>query len=169
MTGAQRFALETGPPGWVATAPVQVVRSIALAAPVERAFAILADHERWPLWFKGMRRTRVDGPATGVGALRTVWVGPMAVQERFTTWDPQRGVTFDVVSASLPGLGSMTEEWLLTPEGDGSRLDITIAVRPAGPLRFASGLVRPIFASATKGCTGIAQHVTKTELDDFAP
>ena len=35
-----------------------------------------------------MKRVRIDGPSTGVGALRTVWVGLTRVQERFVVWDP---------------------------------------------------------------------------------
>jgi hypothetical protein len=150
------FTLSRRPVGWEADAPVVVERAIALACAAPDAFHVLADHDEWTTWFGGMRRVRVDGPASGVGARRTVWVGLSRVTEEFVVWEPGRRLVFDIVASNLPGLDAMTEVWSLTPVTDAScRLDVVVAVAPKGPLRRAPALVRWVIARATRGAAGI--------------
>jgi len=99
---------------------------------------------------------RVDGPARGVGALRTVRVPPARVQERFSRWDEGERLTFHVVGSSLPGLGALTEDWHLRELEPGvSRLVIEVAAGPARWMAPLGSLVRFAVTRATAGATGI--------------
>jgi Polyketide cyclase / dehydrase and lipid transport len=150
------FHLEERPSGWSDQAPIQIHHALQLAASPERVFEVLADSPSWPNWFQGMRRVRIDGPATGVGALRTVWVGPNRVQEHFTVWEPARRITLHIVESSTPGLRVMAEDYLICADTDGSRLSLTIGVEAKGPFRLVPGLVRMIVGRATSGALGIS-------------
>jgi hypothetical protein len=105
-----------------------------------------------------MKKVRIDGADSGVGAERTVWVGTTRVQERFLEWVPGERLTFAIVGSNTPGLGSMVEDWALAADpGDPNRtvLTVTVGVAPSGLLKFVPKLVRGIMASATKGAGGI--------------
>jgi hypothetical protein len=105
-----------------------------------------------------MKRVRIDGAASGVGALRTVWVAGTRVQERFLTWEPAERMTFVILNSSTPGLASMVEDWVLfpDPEAGGTRLEVTIGVEPASFLRRLPGLAQRIVTRATRGGDGLA-------------
>lgn len=149
------FRLEERPPGWSATAPIQIHHQLLLPAPPERVFEVLADSPGWATWFRGMRRVRIDGPATGVGALRTVWVGPTRVKEHFIVWEPDRQITFHIVESSSPGLRVMVEDYQITPAAGGATLSITVGLEAKGPMRFVPGLVRFVVGRVSGGVLGI--------------
>lgn len=151
-----RFGLTEPPPAWIERAPILLTSAFSLTATPTEVFGVLADHRSWTTWFSGMRRVRVDGPAAGVGALRTVWVGPARVQERFLEWDPDVRLRFAVVGSNVPGLRTMVEDWALAPTANGTALTVRIGVEPAGPLRLFPGLVRHLVARSTRGAGGIA-------------
>lgn len=133
---------------------------LPLRCSAEAAFAVLADHHGWTTWFKGMKRVEVQGDGQGVGATRTVFVGPTRVTETFTVWEPGRRMAFDIVDATIPGVAAMSEDWRLTPTGDAScDLDVLIAVEPGGLLGKVPALLRFAMARATSGAAGIQDHV----------
>ncbi|MDQ6945299.1 MAG: SRPBCC family protein [Actinomycetota bacterium] len=150
------FRLEERPPGWSSRAPIQIHHELFLLAAPERVFDVLADSPGWPNWFKGMHRVRIDGPETGVGTLRTVWVGPARVQEHFTVWQPPERITFHVVASTSPGLRVMVEDYQIAPEASGSKLSITVGVEARGPMRLLPGLVRFIVGRLAGGALGIS-------------
>jgi hypothetical protein len=150
------FALSDPPADWPAAAPVSLERKLEIAATAEALFAVLADHEHWPSWFTGMRRARVEGSASGVGALRSVWVGPTRVRERFDIWEEGRRLRFAIVACNIPGLASMVEDWQIEPRGDHCDLTIAVGAVGAGPLRLVPGLVRQVISRSTRGAAGIA-------------
>ncbi len=137
-----KFLLEERPPGWAQTAPIQIHQELFLAASPEQVFEVLADSPGWTKWFRGMSRVRIDGPARGVGTLRTVWVGRAEVQEHFIVWEPARRITFHIVQSSAPGLRVMAEDYLITPMGNGSQLAVTVGMEAKWPLRLVPFLVR---------------------------
>ena len=151
--------LEEHSADWIDHAPVQIEREMLLSASPEQVFAILADHERWPAWFKGMRRVRVDGAASGEGALRTVWVGASRVQERFSRWDEHRGLTLSVIRSNLPGLRALVEDWSLEPDGDGTRLTLRIGVEATRPFDAFPRFVRLVVTAATKGTESLKKAI----------
>jgi uncharacterized protein YndB with AHSA1/START domain len=143
---------------WIPTAPVVLTDIFTLPAPPQPVFDRLADLAAWSEWYGGMKKVRIDGAATGVAALRTVWVGATRVQERFLEWVPGERLTFAIVASNAPGLASMVEDWAVAADpGDPTRtrLTVTVGIEPAGLLKRAPGLVRTIMARATKGAGGI--------------
>ncbi|MDQ2726717.1 MAG: SRPBCC family protein [Actinomycetota bacterium] len=118
---------------WIDRAPIRVQDETVVNAGADVVFATLADHESWPTWFPGLRRARVDGRATGVGATRTVWVGPVTVREKFVVWEPDTRFSFTLTESRAPGLASMVEDWQLEPVGAGrTRVRYVIGVATAG-------------------------------------
>jgi len=149
------FRLEEREPGWCADAPIRIQHELRLPAAPARVFEVLADSPGWTRWFKGMRRVRVDGAASGVGALRTVWVGPTTVQEHFTEWEEDRRIAFHVVRSNSPGLRAMVEDYDLSPDGEGTRLVITVGIEAKGPFRSVPGVVRFVVGHLSGGVLGI--------------
>jgi uncharacterized protein YndB with AHSA1/START domain len=155
------FAMTPQTVEWIEQAPVRVSEEVVVAATPAATFATLADHETWPSWFPGLRKARIDGPAAGVGATRTVWVGPVSVREEFVLWEPARRFSFTLTSSTTPGLASMVEDWLLEATGDNqTRVRYTVGLAgsaPRGLLDPALRLgARQIVGAGLKGLAG--QH-----------
>src|SRR4051794_6856318 len=109
-----RFSLEARPVAWASLAPVRIEPSFGLAPLPGDVWAVLSDIGGWDRWFTGMRRIEVLDPRR-----RDVWVGAAGVREHFAVWE--EGVRLGMVmeAASIPGLGSMVEDWRITRHGDG--------------------------------------------------
>ena len=107
---------------WAATAPIVVTRQFTVPAPPRPGLRPHGRHRR--LARTGSRacaRSAIDaGPATGVGAVRTVWVGTTRVQERFVLWEPGARMSFVLTSMNVPGLVAMVEDYALAPGPIGS-------------------------------------------------
>jgi uncharacterized protein YndB with AHSA1/START domain len=152
------FSLEERDLAWVDLAPVMLTKAFSLGAPPTEVFDRLADLAGWTEWCGGMKRVRIDGAASGVGALRTVWVGATRVQERFVDWDPGHRLTFTLTESNTPGLHSMLEDWALTPDPESPArtiLTVRVGIEAVGFLRPFPGLVRAIMAGPLKGAAGI--------------
>ena len=155
------FSLQDREADWAATAPVVVKRQFTAGAPPDQVFELMADIGGWNNWFGGMRKVRLDldqGPASGVGAVRTVWVGTTRVQERFVVWEPAQRMTFVLTSMNVPGLVAMVEDYTLVPEGSATQVNVTIGVQGGALFRHIPGLVRSIISASTKGITGLASQ-----------
>src|SRR6202161_2663493 len=145
------FPLEERDLAWVDRAPVLITKSFTLGAPAAEVWNRLADISTWSEWCGGMKRVRIDGPATGVGALRTVWVGATRVQERFVVWEPGHRLTFTLTGSNTPGLHSMVEDWAMAPhpqdpQDPADPADPTHPVRTLLTVRVgieAAGILRP--------------------------
>ena len=118
------------PPEWVSSAPVLVKNSRSIAAPVERVWARIADHESWPEWFTDASSVKVTTAAEGVGGGREVKLPGATMREVFTAWDPPNHFAFSVVEGPRM-LKSMAES--ITIEGEGDECTITYAqgIEPA--------------------------------------
>lgn len=85
---------------------VRVVRmQRRIAAPIERVFAYIADHEGYAR-LPGVRRARLirgghEEPG-GVGAQRELSIGPGRMTEQITAFDPPRYLAYRIVSAPFP-------------------------------------------------------------------
>ncbi|HWE66029.1 MAG TPA: SRPBCC family protein [Acidimicrobiales bacterium] len=155
------FSLQDRAADWAAAAPVVITRQFSVPAPPDQVFGLMADIGGWSKWCGGMRKVRLDldqGPASGVGAVRTVWVGTTRVQERFIVWEPGQRMTFVMTSMNVPGLVAMVEDYALAPEGTGTSVTVTIGVQGGAILGRLPGLVRAIIGSSTKGITGLASQ-----------
>jgi uncharacterized protein YndB with AHSA1/START domain len=64
--------------------------TVKIDAPPEKVWALLADQEGWPRWFKGMQKVTVEG-TPGVGTGRKMHLGgPVVLDEVITHWEPNR-------------------------------------------------------------------------------
>jgi Polyketide cyclase / dehydrase and lipid transport len=158
------FSLTAQDLAWVPTAPVVLTNVVKVKATPAQLFDRLSDLAAWADWCVGMRRVRIDGPATGVGALRTVWVGSTRVQERFVEWVPGERLTFALIGSNTPGLASMVEDWALAPDpADPARsiMTVTIGIAPSGILKPFPKLVHTVMTKMTKkGQDGIVTQFT---------
>jgi uncharacterized protein YndB with AHSA1/START domain len=151
------FSLEERDLAWVARAPVVITKNFTLAASTTEVFDRLADIATGSEWC-GMKRVRIDGPASGVGAVRTVWVGVTRVKERFVAWEPAERLTFSLIESNTPGLHSMVEDWAVAPDRQNAAktiLTVKVGIEAIGLLRPFPGLVRAIMTGPLKGAAGI--------------
>jgi hypothetical protein len=130
-------ALVTQDLGWIERAHVHIEVRRSTSASPEAVFAVLADHERWPEWFAGVKEVTVLGPAEGVGARRRVAVPGMVVDEEFIAWDVGRRWSFTGTSAKPALFRSLVEDCRLTARSDGGteiaygmHLDTSPVLRP---------------------------------------
>jgi hypothetical protein len=153
------FSLQERDLAWIPKAPVVIDSTFNLAASASQVFDLLADLSSWSEWYSGMRKVRIDGAASGPGALRTVWLGATRVQERFVVWEPGHRLTFTLTQSNAPGLHSMVEDWVVMPDHADpvgrAILTTKIGVDAARLLRPFPGLVRAALKGPLKGAVGI--------------
>lgn len=127
MTPLTRKPLE-----WMDTAPVRVVVHRGIAADPEAVFAILADHERWPEWFEGLRSVLVTGDPEGVGGTRRVDVKRLGLfDEEFLAWEPGARFGFAVTAMARPVFRTLNELITIDPiPAGGVRVTYTQALDP---------------------------------------
>jgi len=145
-----RFSMEPRPVEWVAQAPVRIDWAFDLPALPGDVWAVLSDIGGWDRWFGGMRRIDVLDPRR-----RDVWVGAAGVREHFTVWEDDRRLGLTMEAASIPGLGSMVEDWTIEPQGSGSRLTVQIGAEGAGVLRRTPKVIDGLLRRSTAGAAGI--------------
>jgi carbon monoxide dehydrogenase subunit G len=145
-----RFAMEPRPVEWAAQAPVRIERTFDLPALPGDVWAVLSDLGGWDRWFGGMRRIDVLDDRR-----RDVWVGAAGVREHFTVWEEGARLGFTMEAASIPGLGSMVEDWRIEPAGSGTKLAVVVAAEGAGVLRRTPKVIDAILRRSTAGAAGI--------------
>ena len=121
--------------------------TVTIRRPVEDVFAFLADFENVPTWNHAIMETRKTSPGpVGVGTTyRQVRSVPRRSEEGFevTAYEPASRLQ---IHGDI-GPFTATVDYLLAPEGDGTRLTNTVDLEPpAGPLR----LVAPLATSRVK-------------------
>lgn len=82
---------------------VRVEREIS--APIESVFDVLADHAGYDR-FRPVRRSELTRPGrddqNGVGAVRTVWVGPLRFTEEITVYERPTRLDYLIVAVNVP-------------------------------------------------------------------
>jgi quercetin dioxygenase-like cupin family protein/uncharacterized protein YndB with AHSA1/START domain len=117
-----------------------VRHSVAVAAPPEDVFAALTAFERIPEWIPGITRAyrTTDGPVgEGTELVEELRLAgrAMSITGTVTEHDAGRALAYVYESGPIPG----SWRYALTPEGDGTRVDFTLAARRGLPV--VSGLV----------------------------
>ncbi|MEU9850341.1 SRPBCC family protein [Streptomyces sp. NPDC047985] len=125
---------------FVDSAPVRLVFAAGMSAPPERVYRALADEVAdWPHWFTSVTAARPTGAGTG----REVRLkGGAVLRETILAADPGERYAYRVDEAGAPGVRALVEEWLLTPDGAGTRVRWTFAADGPGPFRFVLRLGR---------------------------
>jgi len=112
-------------------------RSIAIQAPIEHVWKILADLERWPEWTASMRSVRALGDTPlGVGARYRV-EQPKLQPAEFTIseWRPPNSFTWKMRTPALSAVAVHT----LTPLPEGCELQLKLDF--SGPFSWAVGVL----------------------------
>ena len=130
-----------------------------VAAPADRAWAILSDVERWPTWTASMSQVVIDGPLQ-VGAVAkirqpklpaTAWTVTEVVPGRSFSWE-----------SKAPGSLAVGEHEI-TPTGDDT-CEVRLMLDQTGPFGSLVGL---LYRGLTRRyvqmeADGLAAEVTKT-------
>jgi len=132
---------------YLESAPLLVRSSAHIAAPRERVFAAIArDPAGWGRWFPGFDGSgRWDTPVPhGVGSVRAVRAFGVRFRESILAWDEGERWAFRVDEMSLPMSKAFAEDYRLSDDGEGTRLDWTVASQGLG-LRLAGPLGPKVF------------------------
>ncbi len=119
----------------------RIARSLAIKAPAERIYPLVADFHRWGGWSPyekldpAMKRT-FGGPESGVGATYA-WAGngqAGAGTMRITEAEPPSRVVIDLAFTE-PFQANNTATFTLTPEGDGTLVTWAMAGQSSFPFK----------------------------------
>lgn len=138
------------------TAPVRGSHTTFVPVPPERLWRELSADDAVQSWSPGVTQAEWDGSVTrGVGAVRNVTLlGAATVEERFYRWDENRRMTFTADSISRPICRAFAEDYILEPEGVGTRFTWRAAMDPVGPAfvhKVAGAGLSAVLAHMTKG------------------
>lgn len=113
---------------------VEIEVSRRIAAPREKVWALLANHEGMKKWapVREVIRRRPGAPdPDGEGAIRTVRGYGMVIDERITAFKPGERLEYTLVEGAP--IRDHAGEVVLTPDGDGTRVVWTVRFRPLIP------------------------------------
>jgi uncharacterized protein YndB with AHSA1/START domain len=108
--------------------------SQTVPAPPDRVFALYTDHVGWERW-AGVKevvlRQQGDPAPNGLGAIRVIRAGGMAIEEEITGFDAPRRLDYRLVAGApvRDHQGSVRFE----PDGAGTRVTWNVRFRPLVP------------------------------------
>jgi uncharacterized protein YndB with AHSA1/START domain len=131
------------------TSKHRITGSAHLSASADRVFASFADPSEWPRWFPMLRSATWIKDTGGVGAEREVKMGGGlgVFRERFIAWDPGVRYSFTMFATTSPLVTSLAEDYRLTPEDGGTRLDWVMAGAPTTIGRIAWPLTKALLGN----------------------
>src|SRR5262245_31264932 len=105
-----------------------------IAAPVERVWAVLSDHAGWQAWAgvqEVVLRQQGDPPPNGLGAIRVLRRGGLAIEEEVVAFEPPHRLVYRVC-AGIP-VRECEAEVRLAAAGGRTRVNWRVRLRPLLP------------------------------------
>jgi uncharacterized protein YndB with AHSA1/START domain len=113
---------------------MQIELSQHVPAAPDRVFALLTDHVGWERW-AGVKevvlRQKGDPPPNGLGAIRVIRAGGMAIEEEVTAFDPPSRMAYRLV-AGAP-VRDHEGQVRFEPDGSGTKVTWSVRFRPLVP------------------------------------
>jgi uncharacterized membrane protein len=111
--------------------------SAGIAAPLQDAWTVLADVERWPEWTDSMSRVELIGGPLAVGSqVRIKQPRLPPVVWEVTNVDAGRAFSWEATS---PGMTTVADHRLMADGPD--RVTLTLCIQRSGPLASVADLV----------------------------
>jgi uncharacterized protein YndB with AHSA1/START domain len=131
------------------TSAHRIVGRAHLSASPDRVFASFADPAEWPKWFPMLRRATWTEGTGGLGSAREVQMGGGlgVFRERFIAWEPGVRFAFTMFETSSPLVKQMAEDYRLSPQDGGTRLDWVMAASPSTLGRFTWPVTKALMNS----------------------
>jgi uncharacterized protein YndB with AHSA1/START domain len=131
--------------GFLDTAPLRITGSARLAASPDHVFASFADAPQWLRWWPMMTRCTWTVDTAAVGAEREVAVRLLGrFRERMIAWQPGARFAFTMIGSTSPAASQLAEDYRLSADGGGTRIDWVLAAQPSAFGRVASPVMRAL-------------------------
>lgn len=128
-----------------AVAPFRVFETLHLRASPDRVFAAFADAQMWTRWWPLMHDARWTKGSGGLGDERLVSLRLLGrFAERFIAWQPGARFAFAMIGTTSLLVTRMGEDYRLSAEGSGTRLEWTMAAQPSALGRVSTPMIRLI-------------------------
>jgi hypothetical protein len=137
----------------IETAPFRVNRTARFEASPDALFAQMVDPKTWLTWFPMMYAAEWITPQTnGVGATREVALRVFGkYREKMLAWDPGERFAFTMTGSTSPLVSRMAEDWRLSREGNGVRLDWTVGGYPTTIGKVGAPALRAVLSRLFTG------------------
>lgn len=155
----------------IKTADIAEKNTVTLDASAEAVFALFKDGDAWPKWYQAITKVKwTTAEPYGVGTTRTVWLGPIKVDEYFFDWEENRRFAFYFTGSNLPYFSALVEEYVLEPIGeDRCQFTYTVAYNPIKPMRLLSRLAKyPMGLGFKMATTSLQRYVRTQDMSQIA-
>jgi carbon monoxide dehydrogenase subunit G len=107
-----------------------IEKTLRVEAPVAAAWKILADFAAISRWAPGVDHSSwASETREGVGAVRRVQAGRVALLETVVEWRPDELLSYRLTGLP-PAAGTVTNTWRLAADGDGTVVTLTTRIEP---------------------------------------
>jgi hypothetical protein len=148
---ARWFALESADATYFDTAPHVFRYTLHYDAPPEQVWESLQSDTSVADWGQAVKTVTWTTPRPfGVGARREVSPpgGHPKMREHFFRWDEGKGYSFYVYESTAPLFRRFVEDYVLTPDGDGTQFTWTLALEAKSALRLPIKALAPALKAA---------------------
>ena len=140
------YPLEPADDDFLASAPHVFRFEKRFAAPPEKVWESLVSDESLTAWSPMIKELTWTSPRPfGVGTTREVMpLGGPRVRERYYRWDEGRSHAFYVTESSLPLFRRFAEDYIVEPDGDGTKFTWVMAMEPKGAMALPFKAIAPV-------------------------